>query len=101
MYVFSTPLISQPVYRPFTRFHILPFGGRSTAVVLSENDGDSASATEGKKGVWLIASTPLDYPTRTKLDELGEVKYIIGPDAMHNSFLGTYYAESSSQRLTM
>lgn len=30
--------------------------------------------------------------TRAKLDELGEVKYIIGPDAMHSRFLGTELA---------
>ena len=47
---------------PFTRFGILPLGGRSTAIKLSSGD------------VWVLASTPLDEPTKTKLDELGPVK---------------------------
>ena len=49
-------------FSPFTRFGILPLGGRSTAIKLSGGD------------VWVLASTPLDEPTKTKLDELGPVK---------------------------
>ena len=37
-------------------------GGRSTAVKLSAGE------------VWVLASTPLDSETKTKLDELGDVK---------------------------
>lgn len=49
--------------RPFSRFGVFPIGGRSTAIKLS-----------GDKGVWLLASTPLDDETKTKLTEMGPVK---------------------------
>lgn len=79
------------VGRPFSRFNLVPVGGRSTAVVLSGSGGNSSpgATLATKKAVWVLASTPLDGPTRAKLDELGEVKYIIGPDAVHSLFLGT------------
>ena len=54
---------SCPYIRPFARFGIFPVGGRSTAIRL--HDG----------GVWVLASTPLEAETKTKLDELGPVKY--------------------------
>lgn len=47
--------------KPFSRFGIVPIGGRSTAIKL-------------KDGVWVLASTPLDEPTKTKIQEMGEVK---------------------------
>jgi hypothetical protein len=50
---------------PFYRYNIFPVGGRSTAVKLKSG------------GVWLLASTPLNDVTRTKLNELGELKYPI------------------------
>jgi hypothetical protein len=49
-------------FRPFTRFYILPFGGRSTAVRLSTGD------------VWVLASTPLTPDTKVAIDKLGPVK---------------------------
>jgi hypothetical protein len=49
---------------PFARYGVFPIGGRSTAVKL--RDG----------GVWLLASTPLDHETKTKINELGPVKYV-------------------------
>ena len=61
---------------PFSRFGFIPVGGRSTAVRLSNGN------------VWILASTPLDVETKAKLDELGPVKYIIGPDAEHSMYLG-------------
>lgn len=59
--------------------------------MLSGSGGNSSpgATLATKKAVWVLASTPLDGPTRAKLDELGEVKYIIGPDAVHSLFLGT------------
>lgn len=48
---------------PFSRFGIIPIGGRTTAIRLS-----------GDKGVWVLASTPLDDTTKSKLKEMGEVK---------------------------
>ncbi|PPQ87570.1 hypothetical protein CVT25_005826 [Psilocybe cyanescens] len=53
-------------------------GGRSTAIQL------------GNGGVWVLASTPLDTETKSKLEELGPVKYIIGADAVHHLFLSEY-----------
>jgi len=64
--------------RPFARFGIWPIGGRTTAVQLKAG------------GTWLCASTPLDTETRTKLDEMGPVKYIIGADDVHYMFLADY-----------
>ncbi|KIJ27073.1 hypothetical protein M422DRAFT_236237 [Sphaerobolus stellatus SS14] len=64
--------------RPFARSGIIPFGGRSTAIRL--RDGN----------VWVLASTALDDATKKKIDELGVVKYIIGPDALHYLFLGDF-----------
>lgn len=62
----------------------------------------TGGSSERKKDVWVIASTALDGPTKAKLDELGEVKYIIGPDAMHSRFLGTEVAlVLLLQRLTL
>ena len=61
---------------PFSRFGVIPFGGRSTAIKLSSGD------------VWVLASTPLCDATKTKLDELGPVKYIVGGDAVHHLYLG-------------
>ncbi|KAG2066211.1 hypothetical protein BDR04DRAFT_104146 [Suillus decipiens] len=64
--------------RPFARLGIFPMGGRSTAIKLRQG------------GVWVLASTPLTQDTRNKIDELGEVKYIIGADAVHHLFLGSF-----------
>ncbi|KAF8121909.1 hypothetical protein EV363DRAFT_1315920 [Boletus edulis] len=61
--------------RPFARYGVFPIGGRSTAVRL--RDG----------GVWVLASTLLDYETKTKINELGPVKYIINPDIVHHLYL--------------
>lgn len=47
---------------PFARFGIIPLGGRSTAIKLSNGD------------VWVLASTPLTNGTKQKLNELGPVK---------------------------
>ncbi|KDQ60122.1 hypothetical protein JAAARDRAFT_32495 [Jaapia argillacea MUCL 33604] len=63
---------------PFARFGVIPFGGRSTAIKLSNGD------------VWLLASTPADTQTKEKLNELGPVKYIVGADAVHHLYLGDY-----------
>jgi hypothetical protein len=47
---------------PFTRYSIVPFGGRSTAIRMKDG------------GVWLLASTPLDDGTKSTLDNLGPVR---------------------------
>ncbi|KIO34794.1 hypothetical protein M407DRAFT_90077 [Tulasnella calospora MUT 4182] len=64
--------------KPFARFGLFPVGGRSTAIKLKDN------------AVWVLASTPLTDTTKAKLDELGEVKWIVGPDAVHHLYLGEY-----------
>jgi len=64
--------------KPFSRFGVIPFGGRSTAIKL--RDG----------GVWVLASTPLEAETKAKIDELGPVKFIIGPDQGHHLYLGEF-----------
>ncbi|KAH0581849.1 hypothetical protein H2248_011527 [Termitomyces sp. 'cryptogamus'] len=60
---------------PFARSGFIPFGGRSTAIRLKNGD------------VWMLPSTPLDPQTKTKIDELGPLKYIVSPDAVHYLFL--------------
>ncbi|KAF8588156.1 hypothetical protein K439DRAFT_1629994 [Ramaria rubella] len=60
---------------PFLRLGIFPVGGRSTAIKLKNGN------------VWVLASTPLNSETKTKLDELGDVKYIASGDALHWMFL--------------
>lgn len=65
--------------RPFNRFGFFPVGGRSTAIKLSSGD------------VWVLASTPLNDETKTKLTELGPVKYIVSPDAEHHFFLAEFH----------
>ncbi|KAJ7919006.1 hypothetical protein B0H13DRAFT_1990963 [Mycena leptocephala] len=67
--------------KPFTRFYILPFGGRSTAVRLSTGD------------VWVLASTPLTPDTKAAIDKLGPVKWIMAGDAVHHMFLGQFKKE--------
>ncbi|KAF8156782.1 hypothetical protein B0H34DRAFT_473433 [Crassisporium funariophilum] len=64
--------------RPFARFGIFPVGGRSTAVKLQNG------------GLWILASTPLDAETKSQLDTLGPVQYIVGADAAHHLYLGDY-----------
>jgi len=61
--------------RPFSRYGLFPVGGRSTAIRLKSGD------------VWVLASTPLDSETKTKINELGPVKYIVNPDIVHHLFL--------------
>ncbi|KAF8632901.1 hypothetical protein AX17_004747 [Amanita inopinata Kibby_2008] len=64
--------------RPFARFGWFPIGGRSTAIRMKDG------------GVWVLASTPLNGETRTKLDQVGPVRYIVGADAVHFLFLSEY-----------
>lgn len=52
-------------------------GGRSTAISL-------------KSGVWVLASTNLDAPTKARLDEMGTVRYIVAGNTEHNMFLGEF-----------
>ncbi|KAJ6616436.1 hypothetical protein B0H10DRAFT_2036995 [Mycena sp. CBHHK59/15] len=64
--------------KPFARFGILPIGGRSTAIKMTNG------------GFWVLASTPLNTETKAKLDELGPVEYIVSADAVHHLFLGEF-----------
>ncbi|KAI0088875.1 hypothetical protein BDY19DRAFT_153309 [Irpex rosettiformis] len=73
--------------RPFARFGLFPIGGRSTAIKLKTG------------GVWVLASTPLDDETRTKLQELGPVRYIVGADAVHYLFLAQYRMQYPEAKL--
>jgi hypothetical protein len=54
--------ILNTLFSPFARFGIFPIGGRSTAIKLKTG------------GVWVLASTPLDDETKSKLQELGPVQ---------------------------
>ncbi|KAL9709972.1 hypothetical protein Ac2012v2_007032 [Leucoagaricus gongylophorus] len=47
-------------------------------------------------GVWLLASTPLDEQTKTTLDNLGPVRFIVGADAVHHLYLAQYKKEYPS-----
>ncbi|PWN51553.1 hypothetical protein IE53DRAFT_367963 [Violaceomyces palustris] len=73
--------------KPFSRFGIIPIGGRSTAVRLRD----------GK--VWVLASTPLNIQTKQKLDEMGEVAYLVAPDNVHHLYLSEYAKSYPSAKL--
>ncbi|KAI0826413.1 hypothetical protein BC629DRAFT_77995 [Irpex lacteus] len=73
--------------RPFARFGLFPIGGRSTAIKLKTG------------GVWVLASTPLDDETRSKLQELGPVRYIVGADAVHHMFLAQFKKQYPEAKL--
>ncbi|THU80656.1 hypothetical protein K435DRAFT_785353 [Dendrothele bispora CBS 962.96] len=64
--------------RPFARFGIFPIGGRSTAIKLQDGN------------VWILASTPLDSQTKSTLDTLGPVRFIVGADAVHHLYLSEF-----------
>ncbi|TBU24279.1 hypothetical protein BD311DRAFT_766803 [Dichomitus squalens] len=72
---------------PFSVMNIFPVGGRSTAIKL--RDGD----------VWILASTPLNGPTKAKIKELGPVRWIIGADMYHHLFLPEYKKEFPEARV--
>jgi len=61
--------------RPFARLGFFPIGGRSTAVKLKSG------------GVWVLASTTLDAETKSTIDKLGPVEYIVAADAVHYLFI--------------
>ncbi|KAI0790556.1 hypothetical protein C8Q75DRAFT_806457 [Abortiporus biennis] len=63
--------------RPFNIGRV-PVGGRSTAIRL------------GSGSVWVLVSTRLTEETKAKLDELGDVKYIVAPNVFHHLFLKSY-----------
>ncbi|KAI0320486.1 hypothetical protein OF83DRAFT_1162377 [Amylostereum chailletii] len=65
--------------RPFTRVGFLYIGGRSTAIKLSDG------------GVWVLASTPLDEPTKKTIDNMGPVKYIIAADRVHYLYVAQFH----------
>jgi len=57
--------VTYNISRPFTRFGILPLGGRSVAVKLSHG------------GVWVLASTPPTAETKAAIDGLGLVLLVL------------------------
>ncbi|KAI0064883.1 hypothetical protein BV25DRAFT_1822651, partial [Artomyces pyxidatus] len=65
--------------RPFLRFNVFRVGGRSTAIRMKDG------------GVWVLASTPLTPETKKTIDDLGPVKYLVGPDSVHHIFLAEYH----------
>ncbi|KAH8806659.1 hypothetical protein DL96DRAFT_1537079 [Flagelloscypha sp. PMI_526] len=65
--------------KPFTILGFLPWGGRSTAIKL-----------ENGSGVWVLASTPLTLDTKTAIDALGEVKWIMAADRVHYLYLAEF-----------
>ncbi|KAJ7484475.1 hypothetical protein FB451DRAFT_1393024 [Mycena latifolia] len=70
--------LSVVLLRPYARFGILPVGGRSTAVKMTNG------------GVWVLMLTALNSETKAKIDELGPVQYIISSDAEHHLILGEF-----------
>ncbi|EJT99465.1 hypothetical protein DACRYDRAFT_110186 [Dacryopinax primogenitus] len=65
--------------KPFARLGIVPFGGRTTAIKL--NSGE----------VWVFVSTPLSDDTKSTLDSMGIVKYLVTPDALHTLYISEYH----------
>ncbi|KAL8291659.1 hypothetical protein RQP46_001917 [Phenoliferia psychrophenolica] len=72
---------------PFARGNVIPFGGRSTAVVLKNGS------------TWLIPSHPLDAETLTVLKELPPVKFLVAPDLEHTLYLKQYAAAFPEAKL--
>ena len=69
-FLVSVPqVVPKPVSnsRPFKRWGLLPIGGRSIAIKLESGD------------VWVLASTPLCDETKSKLNQMGPVKYEVHP----------------------
>ena len=54
--------------RPFLRLGLFKIGGRATAVRLSNGD------------VFLVSPTQPDETTKSTLDSIGTVKYLVAPD---------------------
>lgn len=81
-----TPEITTFDY-PFARFGILPIGGRSIAIKM--RDGR----------LWVVPSTPLDQPTKAKIDSLGEVAYLVAPDNVHHLFLKDFHQAYPSAKV--
>lgn len=66
--------------RPFARFGLFPVGGRSTAIRLTQPPNSGS--------LWVLASTPLDEPTRAKITEMGgEVKWVVAADNVHHLYV--------------
>jgi hypothetical protein len=65
-----------PNSSPFLAYGVVPVGARSTSIRLKSGD------------LWVLASSPLDDKTRETIDEMGPVKYLIGPSDTHRLYLG-------------
>lgn len=55
---------------PFSRFGVLPIGGRSTALKLRD-------------GVFVVVSSPCIEETTSAIDAMGTVKWLLVPDYVH------------------
>ncbi|KAK0473520.1 hypothetical protein EDD18DRAFT_1359028 [Armillaria luteobubalina] len=75
--------------KPFTRARFIPFGGRSTAIKLTNGD------------VWVLASTPLTQDTKETINKLGPVKWIVAGDAEHHLFLAEYKKAYADAKLVV
>lgn len=73
--------------KPFARHGLLPFGGRSTAIRLSNGE------------VFVTASTPLTAETKASVDELGPVKYLVALDGVHWLYLKEWNAAYANARV--
>ncbi|KZO89967.1 hypothetical protein CALVIDRAFT_507386 [Calocera viscosa TUFC12733] len=65
--------------KPFARLNIVPFGGRTTAIKLTNGD------------VFVFVSTPLSDETKSTLDTMGTVKYLIAPDSVHSLYISEFH----------
>jgi len=64
---------------PFSRFGLIPFGGRSTAIKLRNDE------------VFVVVSSPCDEPTTNAINAMGTVKYLITPDYEHAMNISAFH----------
>jgi hypothetical protein len=50
-------------------------------------------------GLWLHSPVPLDAGTRSALDGLGTVRYVVAPSKVHHFFVGDYIAAYPEARV--
>ncbi|KAI0790554.1 hypothetical protein C8Q75DRAFT_806455 [Abortiporus biennis] len=65
----------------------VPIGARSTAIKLTDGS------------LWVLASTPLTQDTKSKLAELGDVRYIVSPARYHHFYLKEFKDEYPNAKL--
>jgi len=72
---------------PFKRWGIIPIGARSVAIKLKSGD------------VWVLASTPFCPETKSKLNQMGTVKWLIAANAVHHLYVGDFKKEYPRAKL--